>query len=157
MEYRIESYPAFTAVGMKSRYGKNANEIPQLWEAFVPRIGEVVHRDGSHHSYGLMGNYDPATGEFDYMAGLPVTETTDIPAGMTHWAVPQQTYAVFSCTLQTISQTFDAIYKEWIHTAPVTRTSGPEFELYDENFNPNEGRFDVSIWIPVHENLQATY
>lgn len=151
MEYRIENYPAFTAVGLKARYGQNSKDIPKLWDAFVPRMGEVTHKADFPHSYGLMGNYDPASGEFDYMACLPVTEPTDIPEGMSVWEVPAQTYAVFDSTLQTVSQTFDSIYKEWLPTATVVRTAGPEFELYDGDFDPEAGKFDLSIWIPIQD------
>lgn len=149
MEHRIESYPAFTVVGIKSRHRQGAdNSIPKLWETFVPRMNEVSHRVG-HESYGVMGNYDHATGEFDYLAGVPVTDATDLPKGMTHWPVPTQTYAVFPCTLQTIHQTFQKIDQKWLTAADLVRGDGPEFELYDEQFNPEAGKFELTIWIPI--------
>ncbi len=148
MEHKIATYPAFTVVGLKSRDHQGNNNIPKLWDTFVPRMNEISHRAG-HKSYGVMGNYDPATSEFDYLAGVPVTEATDLPEGMTHWLVPEQTYAVFPCTLQTIQQTFQDIYQKWLKEAELVRGDGPEFELYDEQFNPEAGKFDITIWIPI--------
>lgn len=153
MNHRIENYPAFTAVGMKMRY-KGNKDIPGLWEAFVPRMREVHNIDDSDRSFGVMGNYDQATGEFDYLAGVPVSSATEIPAGMDWWDVPEQTYAVFCCTLQTLGETFDQIYREWLPASPYIRSNGPEFELYDQSFRPEEGKFAVTIWVPVWKKVK---
>lgn len=152
MEPKIVSRPAFTVVGVKYR-GKNENkEIPQLWEKFMPRMDEVKHKENPHVCYGVMDNFDKKTGDFDYLAGFEVKSTEDIPEGMVSWKVPEQTYAVFACTLQSIMDAFRHIYKRWFPQSSYQRTDGPEFELYDENFKPDEGKLDMYIYIPIKKS-----
>lgn len=154
MEFRIETYPAFTAVGMKVRYKMGSHEggnpkIEQLWDRFVPKMGAVPNAAPQHTSYGVMGNYDHATQEFDYMACVAVTTVGDLPEGMEAWSVPEQTYAVFTTPLKTIGKAFAEIYQTALPASDYVRGDGPEFELYDENFKPDQGKTDLSIWIPV--------
>lgn len=85
MEYKIVERGGFTVVGLKHHYKLGNGEIAKLWERFIPREGEIKHREESHNSYGLMGNFDRDTDMFDYMAGLPVTRPDDIPDGMEAW------------------------------------------------------------------------
>jgi AraC family transcriptional regulator len=107
MRPKIIVRPGFTVVGMKY-HGKNQhNEIPHLWSEFGPRMHEVQHVVQPNVAYGLMGHYNEATGEFDYVAGYEVAGTADVAEGMSAQSVPAQTYAVFPCTLATLGQTFD--------------------------------------------------
>ncbi|MBN1285993.1 MAG: AraC family transcriptional regulator [Anaerolineae bacterium] len=148
MEPTIITKPAFTAVGMKYR-GKNATkmEIPQLWEAFIPRKDEIKHLSTPQISYGVMDNYDPATGDFDYLAGFGVDRAEDVPQGMMRWDVPEQRYAVFACNLRTIHQVFDFIYSQWLPQSSYQRAEGPEFELYDEHYCDDDS--PLYIYIPI--------
>lgn len=148
MEPTFTSKPAFTAVGLMYR-GKNETkkEIPQLWEQLVPRMQEIKYVSTPRASYGVMGNYDPATGEFDYLASMGVDRVDDLPQGMQRWDVPAQHYAVFECTLKTISPTYDFIYQQWLPQSGRQHGDGPEFELYDEHFQGDDSTF--YIYIPV--------
>jgi AraC family transcriptional regulator len=94
VEPRIVRRSGFVVVGMKYRGKSEKNEIPQLWEKFMPRVGEIKQR-ANRYGLGVMDNYDEKTGEFDYLAGVEVEEASDIPQGMESWQVPEQTYAVF--------------------------------------------------------------
>ena len=82
MFVRTETRPAFEVVGMKYRGRNEKNEVPELWEQFVPRMGEVNHRVDLTVSYGLMDNYDEASGEFDYVASVEVSSSEELPPGM---------------------------------------------------------------------------
>lgn len=149
MEPEIKSKPAFTVVGMKYR-GKNKNkEIPQLWFKLGPRMNEIKHRIGP--AYGVMDNYNEESGEFDYVAGIEVDSAADIPEGMVSIDVPEQTYAVFTSTLPTLVETFQHAYKTWLPQSGYKRVDGPEFELYDETFNPADETSVMYIYIPVRK------
>ena len=150
MEPKIVSKPKFTVVGMKY-HGKNEhNEIPQLWQRFGSRMGDVQPRANSATSYGLMGNYDPVTGEFDYLAGMEAERTADLPTGMTTWEVPAQTYLVFDTDFGKIREAYDNIYQRWLPQSGRQRSGGPEFELYDEKFDPSDPNSIMYIYIPVN-------
>jgi AraC family transcriptional regulator len=150
MEPKIVRRPGFVVVGMKYRGKNEKNEIPQLWEKFMPRVGEIKGR-ANRYGFGVMDNYDEKIGEFDYLAAVEVEEASDIPQGMESWQVPEQTYAVFPCNLKDIKEAFQQIYRQWLPQSGYQRTQGPEFEFYDENFRPDQGRLDLHIYIPVEK------
>jgi AraC family transcriptional regulator len=145
----ILTRPAFTLVGLYYR-GKNQHqEIPQLWQKFGPRMDEVQHVIQPNIAYGVMDQYDEATGDFDYLAAYEVSRPADIPAGMTAKEIPTQTYAAFPCTLGTIRQAYAMIYQQWMPKSGYRRAQGPEFELYDETFVPDNPNSKMFLYIPV--------
>jgi AraC family transcriptional regulator len=133
MELKIVRRPGFLVVGMKYRGKNQKNEIPELWQEFMTRVGEIKHR-ANLLGYGVMDNYDEKTGEFDYLAGVKVSDASEIPPGMESWQVPEQTYAVFPCNLKDIKEAFQQIYRQWLPQSGYQRTQGPQFEFYDESF-----------------------
>ena len=146
---RITARQPFKVVGMKYR-GKNENEeIPQLWRDFWPRHGEIPARVAPALSYGVITNFDEEAGEFDYIAGVEVGNGAEPPAGMVAIELPGQTYAVFDCTLPTLMETMSRIYQEWLPNSGYSRAQGPEYEFYDERFDPDRDRFEMSVCIPV--------
>lgn len=151
MEPKIVSKPALTVVGMKYRGKPLSDEIPQLWGAFAARIGEIKHIRNPEIAYGVSDNMDESTGEFDYVAACEVESAADIPEGMVSVDFPAQTYAVFTCTLPTIGETFEYIYRTWLPTSGFRRPRSPEFELYDEDFNPNDPSSELYVYVPVEE------
>ncbi|MFQ5813600.1 MAG: GyrI-like domain-containing protein [Anaerolineae bacterium] len=151
MEPKIVERSAFTVVGMHY-YGQNENnEIPQMWQEFGPRIQEIEHVVNPHVAYGISDNMDEETGEFDYVAGFEVSNAADIPEGMVSWEVPAGTYAVFTTTLPRIGETFQHAYRTWMPEAGRQPTSGPDFELYDENFDPQDPNSEFEVCVPIKE------
>jgi AraC family transcriptional regulator len=148
MEPQIETCPAFTVVGMRYR-GKNENqEVTQLWGQFVQRIPEIRHRDPGGPTYGVMYDYDEATGEFTYVAALPVNEAADLPKGMVSVEIPDARYAVFECTLPTLGETYAQIH-EWLPQSGYEHAATPEYEYYGPAFNPEDPGSTMSIYIPL--------
>ena len=150
-EPKILTKPAFTVIGMKYR-GKNEHEeIPQLWGKFMDRASEIVGKVDPQVCYGVEDNYDETSGEFDYVAALEVSSEADVPAGMVKWEVPDRTYAVFTCTLPTIREAYNSAYKSWLPESGYQRTPGPEFELYDQDFDPHVLSSPMYLYVPVNK------
>jgi predicted transcriptional regulator YdeE len=148
MEPKIVTLPAFTVAGMKY-CGKNENnEIKQLWLDFTARISEVKNMADDSPAYGVCLDMD-AEGVFEYLAGVKVTSTEGIPSGMAAWEVPEQQYAVFPCTLQTIGEAYNYALKTWLPQSEYQRADGPDFELYDESFEPSVEGSEFSIYVPI--------
>ena len=145
-EPQLITKPAFTVVGLHLSTKPKSAEIPALWNTFGPRIDEVPHPAEPQVSYGLMGNFSKHA--MDYMAGISVTDATDLPAGMTRWDVPENTYAVFETTLATIPQTFEHIFAEWLPGSGYRQKDDVYFEHYGETFSPDDNPI-LSIYIPV--------
>lgn len=148
MQPQIITKPAFTVVGLRIRTKPMSPEIPQLWDQLVPRMDEITQVAEPQVSYGLM-EHNQAMTELDYMAGNPVTQVVELPAGMSRWDVPANTYAVFATTLSTIGETFGYIFNTWLPTSGYQPAAGPYFERYPETFSPDHP--ELSIYIPVEK------
>ena len=146
MRPKIVSISAFAVVGMKYRGKNENNEIPQMWGEFNPRIQEIPHQTGP--AYGVCSDYD-ADGTFDYIAGVSVSQVDEIPEGMTVWEVPEQTYAVFPCTLKTIGEAYEYAFQTWLPGSGHERADGPDFELYTEEFDPEAEDPKLYVYIPI--------
>jgi predicted transcriptional regulator YdeE/effector-binding domain-containing protein len=142
MEPRILDKPAFTVVGLpfagpisNAPYeeGQGNNEIGPVWEEFNRRCGEIRHISGPAIGlcFGMPGDAEPW-----YIAGIEVERAEAVPAGMMSMNVPAQKYAVFTCTLPTLGATYRHIMEEWQPRSGYERADAPDFELYDEKFDP---------------------
>ena len=145
----IKTMPGFTVAGMRYR-GKNENEeVPELWTRFWSRHGEIQDRILPGKAYGVLNNFDPKTEEFDYIAGVAVSDDSSLPADMVSIWLPEQSYAVFRCTLPTLMETMQAIYHDWLPESEFDRAAGPEYEFYGEEFNPDQDQMTMYMFVPV--------
>jgi len=96
-----------------------------------------------------MDNFDDTTCELDYMAGVAVSRSDQVPSGMSAWAIPAADYGVFETTLPAMGATMEKIYSEWLPASSYRQAPGPSFERYGESFNPQNPASVLSIYIPV--------
>jgi AraC family transcriptional regulator len=148
MEPQIVKKPAMTLVGMKLHGKLEGMDLKSLWNGFGPRLAEIKGGDPTV-CYGAMDHYSEATGEFDYLAACEAKGTADAPSGMVSWNIPAQTYAVFPCTLPQIGEVWTTAYQQWLPTSGYQRAAGPEFELYDEKFNPQDPAATLYLCVPI--------
>ncbi len=150
MNPQIITRPAFVVIGVKYQGRNENNEIPQLWDAFLPdRAAEITGKVNPNVAYGVEDHYDAETGEFDYVAGFEVSADTPTPDGMVRWQIPAQTYAVFKGSLPRIKEMYAHAYRQWLPQSNYRRHSGPEFEFYDEDFTPCKDKLDMYLYIPI--------
>lgn len=149
MSIKIVEKPEFTVVGLKYRGKNEQGEIPRLWQDLGPRTGEIENMVSATAAYGISANMDRETGEFDYVAGYEVSSAEKVPEGMVAFPVPGGKYAVFATTLPKIGETFDKAYHTWLPQAGRQPRGGPEFELYDERFDPQDPDSEFDLYIPV--------
>ena len=107
---------------------------------------------------------DDTDGEMD--AGLPVAPPGPLPSrwsrgvSMTAWGQYRHTIvfvkpghgktrAVFTTTLPQIGETFRNAYHTWLPQAGHQPTGGPEFERYDERFDPQDPGSEFDLYIPI--------
>lgn len=150
MEPRIVTKPAFNVLGLKY-YGKNEhNEIKAMWGEFNARIQEILDAGSEPGmAYGVCSAEMAVNGEFYYLAGLEMQRIDAVPEGMEQWEVPAQTYAVFPCTLPTIGEAYQYAFETWLPQSGYQRAPGPDFEYYDEDFDPHAPNSELSIYIPI--------
>jgi len=153
MEVNIVTKKAFKVVGMEV-VSKNENgEIPELWQKMGPRWKELGEVNDPEKFYGVCGPTEE-DGRFLYIAGQEVEEIDELPAGMQVIELPEQSYAVLRCKIPTIGETYEYAFKTWIPQSEYEYVSSPDFELYDEDFSPENSEVDpLYIYIPVKKKV----
>ena len=147
---RIETGRALLIAGIGQRYRFETNQgIPQQWERFVPHIGHVPGQVGKV-SYGVCCNADGA-GNFEYIAGVEVATFDDVPTEFSRIRIPPQRYAVFAHRehISLMRATVYTIWNKWLPTSGYKHADAPDFERYDERFDPRTGSGVVEVWVPI--------
>jgi AraC family transcriptional regulator len=149
-EPRIEDGEEFLVAGLGARYTFATNEgIPNQWRRFEPYIGNLQYQGGAE-TYGVCCNADNS-GSFEYIAGVKVTEFSDLPEGFATVRISAQHYAIFRhpAHVSMLRRTHYTIWNKWLPASDVKITDGPSFERYSKDFNPMTGTGTIEVWMPV--------
>ncbi|WP_454644158.1 GyrI-like domain-containing protein [Bradyrhizobium liaoningense] len=153
---RFETAKAFLVAGPAERIScDNGAMIPGLWHRFNQEVADIPARVGQGKiqvAYGVCCNGDDA-GNFDYIAGVEVADFSDLPRRFGRIRIPEQRYAVFTHTehVASIRRTVNTIWNQWLPASGLRAADAPNFERYDETFDPATGNGGFEIWIPVRE------
>jgi len=143
---------ALLVAGIGERYNcEGAAAIPGQWQRFHQSVDNVPARIGKV-AFGVCCNGDDS-GNFDYIAGVEVADFSDLPREFARVRIPEQRYAVFTHAehVSTIRRTVNTIWNHWLPASGMKAADAPNFERYDENFDPLTGNGGLEIWIPVKE------
>jgi AraC family transcriptional regulator len=151
---RLEDGKAVLIAGLSEHYtSATMKNIPELWRRFGPHIGKIPGQVG-RVSYGLCFCSRGADST-DYLAGIEVSGSTELPADFSVATIPAQKYAVFSHRehVSRLRETLDAIDK-WVPGSGLQVSGGtagaPDFfERYSEEFNPQTGIGGMEVWVPI--------
>jgi AraC family transcriptional regulator len=146
---RFEDGGPLLIAGLNEHYTpETMNRIPEQWQRFGPFIGNVPGQI-DQKTYGVC--YNVSGGEFDYLTGVTVSDTSGLPGEFVHIQIPAQRYAVFFHRehISKIQNTIEAIGKQWLPTAGYEPTGTPTFFERYENFNLQTGMGDIEIWLPI--------
>jgi AraC family transcriptional regulator len=145
---------ALRIAGLREHYtSETMKNIPELWQRFAPHIGNIPGQVG-RVAYGLCFNALSADG-MDYLAGVEVSSSSDLPGDFSVASIPAQKYAVFSHRehVSKMYETLDAI-NNWLPGSGIevgceTAEAPNFFERYSEEFNPQTGMGGMEVWIPI--------
>jgi AraC family transcriptional regulator len=149
---RFETSKPLLVAGIGERYNhESAAGIPGQWQRFQQAVDDIPGRIGKI-AYGVCCNGDDA-GNFDYIAGVEVSDFSDLPRQFAKVRIPEQRYAVFTHRehISTIRRTVNTIWNHWLPASGLKASDAPTFERYDENFDPTTGDGGLEIWVPVKE------
>ena len=136
-----------TVVGLAIRTRPMSPEIPALWPRFVARIDEIPDPAEPRVSYGVMRMEGDV---LHYMAAVSVTSAGSVPPGMESLVIPAGTYASASYPLSGLGQGFDQLFNQLLPASGYVQIPGqPQYERYDEAFDPRNPASAVQICIPV--------
>jgi AraC family transcriptional regulator len=138
-------------IGDRINHQNNGAGIPSQWQQFHQKVGDIPDRVGNI-AYGVCCNGDDS-GNFDYIAGVEVSDFSDLPREFFRARIPEQKYAVFTHSehISTIRRTVNTIWNHWLPISGFKAADAPNFERYDEKFDPATGNGGLEIWIPVRE------
>ncbi len=150
MEPKFVIKPTFTLIGMRY-FGKNEHgEIPALWDQLNPRFHEFKNQ-ADNCAYGVC-TATGQDGEIEYVAGIAVTNAAHVPAGMVVRQIPEAQYAVFETKLKNLHQTYTYAYQTWLPQSGYAWGQSPDFELYDETFDPaHPQESTLYVYIPIKQ------
>ncbi|CCE12033.1 putative transcriptional regulator AraC/XylS family, with a AraC_E_bind effector binding domain [Bradyrhizobium sp. STM 3843] len=149
---RIISIKPLLVAGVGDRFSHdNAAGIPALWQRFHQTVDAIPGRVGGD-AYGVCCNGDDA-GNFDYIAGVEVTDFSDLPRDFSKVRIPAATFAVFAHPehVSTIRRTMSTIWNHWLPASGYKVADAPIFERYGARFDPETGNGGFEIWVPVIE------
>ncbi len=138
-------------IGERCTHENEGAGIPNLWQRFHHSVADIPGRLGKV-AYGVCCNGDDA-GNFDYIAGVEVSDFSDLPREFSKVRIPEQKYVVFTHSdhISTIRRTVNSIWNHWLPASGLKVADAPNFERYDENFDPLTGNGGLEIWVPVKE------
>ncbi|MCB1516969.1 MAG: GyrI-like domain-containing protein [Hyphomicrobiaceae bacterium] len=148
---RLAKRPAFRVAGLKKRFTYDQRVgIPNLWEQFIPHLGEIDGQIGSA-TFGLCANFDDEA--FDYYAAAEIDQASETGSELVTFEVPAQTYLVFTHKghVSNIAASMSAAIGKGIPEAGKSQANGPSFELYGDRFNPITGIGEIELWLPVED------
>lgn len=137
-------------VGLDRRYTTEASAaIPAQWHAFGPWIGRIPGQRG-RAAYGVIHDADDE-GTTGYLTGVEVEGPARPPEGLVRMRLPARRYAVFRHPghVSEIRRVWQAVWNAGLPDAGLVPARAPEFERYDERFDPATGHGGFEIWIPL--------
>jgi AraC family transcriptional regulator len=149
---RFETSKPLLVAGLGERYTwESGAAIPGQWQRFGQSVQNIPGRIGQV-TYGVCCNGDDA-GNFDYISGVEVSDFSDLPREFSSVRIPEQRYAVFTHRehISTVRRTINTIWNQWLPASGLKAADAPNFERYDENFDPLTGNGGLEIWVPVRE------
>jgi AraC family transcriptional regulator len=145
--------PALALAGVRCTHtpASAAEGIANQWFMFEG-LAQPTDRVGSV-SYGVAFRPDPASGAFDYMVGVEVSDVDAIPAPLVTLSLPAKRYAVFEHTENVVSVHVSrrAIWNDWLPRSGLVPADLPELERYDERFDPKTGSGGIELWVPIED------
>jgi AraC family transcriptional regulator len=147
---RFEKGKLMLIAGLSERYSyETCASIPSQWQRFVPYIGNIPGQVGKI-AYGVRSNSDDA-GNFDYLTGVEVESFDGLPKELTRLRIPAQRYAVFTHKdhISQVRSTHYTIWSQWLPDSGHEAADAPDFERYDERFDPRTGSGGMEIWVPL--------
>ena len=120
--------------------------IKDLWTSFMHDFGQIEGQVG-FKAYGVCHNFKD--GHMDYMAAAEVRNIGQVPKHLKSLGIPERRVAIFAHGggVDTLSQTWERLFKSILPAAKLQVAPGPQMEVYD--FTSNDGPGVIEIHIPV--------
>ncbi len=143
MQPEIVQLPDRFVMGYVARIEPMSADYPTLWgQGFDPYDESVSALAIEPGYYGVYyGTEQPEM--VDFVAGMIVDADATPIEGLVLRALPGGSYACFPCTMGTLSETWGAIYSQWLPASGYrVDETRPAFEYFPPGMDP-----EMTIWI----------
>jgi AraC family transcriptional regulator len=121
----------FRIVGLHYDGRNEQNELAELWQRFINRLGELG-LDRASPGWRCYGASRPSPAGFEYLAAV-AWDDDEAPEGWVIWDVPQNTYAQVAVDgVNEIHGTISWFRDEWLPHSTCRRGNGPILEIYED-------------------------
>lgn len=145
-------------IGMRITTSLSENRTKELWQAFKPRVSEIINMIGiefySVQVYdsppGLHGLH-PST-SFEKWAAVEVNNFSSVPPQMFQHIILAGKYAVFmhKGTVPEFYKTAQYIFGSWLPSSVYELDDRDHFEILGEKYlGPMHPDSEEEVWIPV--------
>lgn len=150
-----EDAESMTVAGLSADYlfSEPMNPSDQ-WREFSAHLGRIPGQK-ENVAYGICFDLDDGKG-IEYVTGVEVSDGirgADLPDNFELKQLSSLIYVVFDHDgpVSKIQQTCDTIWQKWLPESDYEQPAEADFffERYGENYNPEKGKGDIEIWIPV--------
>jgi AraC family transcriptional regulator len=85
------------------------------------------------------------------VAAVEVEQIAEVPPGMLALCIPANSYAVYTHRghIARIGDTVKSVWGEWLPASRYQHVPAPDFEFYDARFDPETGKGEVDIYVPI--------
>ena len=156
LEWRIESQPERTLVGISMSMSLANNRTAELWRSFMPRHKEIKSLSSDLFALRIYDRldhpfHDPKA-EFVKWASVEADAACEIPEGMSKVVVPGGLYAVFHYKGLPAAgaPAFQYIFNDWLPKSGYQLDLRPHFELLGEKYNNASVDSEEDIYLPIY-------
>jgi AraC family transcriptional regulator len=145
---RFSDRKAFKVAGFSRFSMPDTTGIPGLWRSFGQHIG-YIPGEVPGVAYGVCYNAD--SDSFDYLCGVEVLSSSDLPQGFIVLEVPSNRYAIFhhGGHVTDIHAIMRAIFSDWLPTSGHQAAAAPVLERYGPEFDPRTGAGGFDVYVPL--------
>jgi len=156
---KIELLAPKKLVGCKIRTSLTNNKTFQVWQNFMTRKDEILHKVNS--SFISLQEYDPlyfleynAENVFYKWAAIEVSRYENIPEGMESIDLPGGLYAVFDYKGQsTDANIYQYVFTSWLPHSYYKLDDRLHIEILKGSDNNNIPESGDEIWVPIKHRL----
>ena len=112
---RFENGRPLLIAGLGGRYTADTlDDLPALWDRFSIHLGNVRGQVG-RAAYGACSDMFTGTGNFHYLAGAEVSDSSALPEEFSLVHIPAQRYVIFSHRkhVSRLRYTLNTIWSHW--------------------------------------------
>jgi nitroreductase/predicted transcriptional regulator YdeE len=145
-EPRFVEKGSFTLAGVATAGQLGEFNYAEIWEKqYAPLAAALKPFSLDGGAYGITL---PEGDHLIYLAGIAVADPPELPQGVVKRQIAGAKYAVFDCTLSTMSAVMQEVFGQWFHASPYQPDPNAVVFEYYLPFT-GQGEMQVQIFVPI--------